>query len=162
MGERRQNRQCGAGSAQMGHLPWDRLKCLSAVIPKPHNLGFCFIHRCIPQFKKPCTVLHRVHRLLSHFRDPIPIARRYGVSQSRLYLLLGYFTCTSVSVQNSLYPVFKVQHRLLGCRLSVYFYYTTINVKPSLKRSDEAEFTSASQTDQERTGFGTQFFDDGL
>ena len=41
--------------------------------------------------------------------NPLPLAHRYGVSQfAFFYLLLGYFTCTSFSVQNPIYPVFKV------------------------------------------------------
>jgi len=56
---------------------------------------------------------------LTHYRVPIPPARRYGVQQ-RLYLLLGYFTRVSFSTRNPLYPIFKVLiSNSLGFRFSI-------------------------------------------
>ncbi|WP_231599125.1 hypothetical protein, partial [Crocosphaera watsonii] len=70
-----------------------------AVIPKPRDLGLVFhpplhtiVKNHVPSYTES-TDYYPISEIRSREH------RRYGVSQSRLYLLLGYFTCTSFSVQ---------------------------------------------------------------
>ncbi len=55
------------------------------VIPKPHDLSFWFIHRCVPQLKTMYRLTQSPQTFVPIAENPIPLAHRYGVSQFASY-----------------------------------------------------------------------------
>ena len=79
---------------------------------RTHSKGFLLhpnISRREQQMLKTRPRKRLIHKLLDTFTSiPFGSARPYGETKKFLTLMLGYFTCTSFSAQNPLYPVFLV------------------------------------------------------
>ena len=84
-------------------------------------------------------------------QQPDSASKRGTVSaKASWYLLLGYFTCTSFSVQNPIYPVFKV-HRTY-CLVFAFQYKTIVQRLGFLLYKDSASKLS-TYLRRKRRGF---------
>lgn len=113
----------------------DSFDLLSAVkrtvIPKPHNSGFCFIHRCISQFSPTMYCLTQSPQTFIPFQRASPASPSVRCQQKAFCTCcLDILPVQAFSVQNPIDPVFKVQ-----CRLRAFSQVGTIhNSKAVLER----------------------------